>query len=121
MKKREEEKLFIELIDGNKTVITASEIGILSKETNQKTTYSKQIKNIKPWTAETPNLYTLLLTLKDKKGKTLEVISSKIGFRNVEIKEGQIAGKRKGHLYKRRKQTRARPCDRTCNFRSVNA
>ena len=42
------------------------------------------------WSAEKPNLYTLYLTIKDKKGQSLEVHSSKIGFRTVEIKDGQL-------------------------------
>ncbi|VGO16346.1 Beta-galactosidase [Pontiella desulfatans] len=37
------------------------------------------------WTAETPNLYTLLLMLKDPSGKTVEVIPQRVGFREVEI------------------------------------
>ncbi len=53
---------------------------------------NKKIKAGKPlhWTAETPNLYTLLLSVKDSNGKTLETISSKVGFRKVEIKNGQL-------------------------------
>lgn len=42
------------------------------------------------WTAETPNLYKLLLTLKDDSGKTLEVIPVNVGFRKVEIKNGDL-------------------------------
>ncbi len=42
------------------------------------------------WTAETPNLYKLLLTLHDAAGKTLEVIPAKVGFRKVEIKHGDL-------------------------------
>ncbi|MDR3366094.1 MAG: DUF4981 domain-containing protein [Prevotellaceae bacterium] len=42
------------------------------------------------WSNETPYLYTLLIALKDKSGKTLEVTSSKIGFRKVEIKNAQL-------------------------------
>jgi len=41
------------------------------------------------WTAETPHLYTLITTLKDK-DKTLEVISTKVGFRKIEIKNAQL-------------------------------
>lgn len=48
------------------------------------------ILNPRKWTAETPNLYTLLISLKDPKGKTVEVISDKIGFRRVEIKNAQL-------------------------------
>jgi len=42
------------------------------------------------WTAETPNLYKLVLELKDAKDKSSEFVSNKIGFRKVEIKEGQL-------------------------------
>ena len=42
-----------------------------------------------PWTAETPNLYTLLITLK-KGDEVLEVIRQRVGFRHVEIKGGQL-------------------------------
>ena len=42
------------------------------------------------WTAETPNLYTCLLTLSDATGETLEVVGCKVGFRKVEIKEGEL-------------------------------
>lgn len=42
------------------------------------------------WTAETPDLYTMLLTLKDEKGNIVESTSHKIGFRKIEIKDGQL-------------------------------
>ncbi len=40
----------------------------------------------KLWTAETPTLYTLLVTLKDAKGAVLEVVPLRLGFRTVEVK-----------------------------------
>ncbi|MFQ6130446.1 MAG: glycoside hydrolase family 2 TIM barrel-domain containing protein [Armatimonadota bacterium] len=42
------------------------------------------------WSAEEPNLYTLLLTLRDDSGETVEVVPCKVGFRKVEIKGGQL-------------------------------
>ena len=43
------------------------------------------------WTAETPKLYTLQLTLKDTlNNKVLEQVSSRIGFRDVKIRGGQL-------------------------------
>ena len=42
------------------------------------------------WTAETPNLYTLVLTLTDDNKKTVEAVSCKVGFRSVEIENGQV-------------------------------
>jgi beta-galactosidase len=42
------------------------------------------------WTAETPALYTLLLTLLDASGASLEVVTAQVGFRTVEIRAGQL-------------------------------
>lgn len=38
------------------------------------------------WSAESPNLYTAILVLKNEKGQTIEATGSKIGFRRSEIK-----------------------------------
>jgi len=43
----------------------------------------------KLWSAEKPNLYTLLLIMK-KNGKTEEAVTQVIGFRKVEIRDGQL-------------------------------
>ncbi|MDZ7400133.1 MAG: DUF4981 domain-containing protein [candidate division KSB1 bacterium] len=48
------------------------------------------VKNPLKWSAEIPNLYTVILTLKDKDGHILEIESCKFGFRKVEIKNGQL-------------------------------
>ena len=48
-----------------------------------------KVPNVKPWTAETPNLYKVFITLKNKQGVS-EVIPQKVGFRNVEIKNAQL-------------------------------
>lgn len=47
-----------------------------------------KIKKPEKWTAETPNLYTVYTTLKNKEGHTVEVIPIRTGFRAVEIKNG---------------------------------
>ncbi|MCQ2266737.1 MAG: DUF4981 domain-containing protein [Bacteroidaceae bacterium] len=53
-------------------------------------TFSTQISQPLLWSAETPHLYTLTLTLSDANGKVLERIPQKVGFRTVEIKDGQM-------------------------------
>jgi len=50
-----------------------------------------KIENPKKWSAEFPNLYTLVLSLKDKKGKTIESKSTRVGFRKFEAKGGVLA------------------------------
>jgi len=42
------------------------------------------------WTAETPYLYTLVLTLKNQSGQAIDFESCKVGFRQVEIKNSVI-------------------------------
>lgn len=44
----------------------------------------------KLWSAETPNLYQVIVTVKDKSGAVTEIIPQNIGFRKVEIKNGQL-------------------------------
>lgn len=48
------------------------------------------VANPKKWTAETPYLYQAIFTLIDKSGIVSEVIPYKIGFREVEIKDGKF-------------------------------
>ena len=47
------------------------------------------LNDVKPWTAETPNLYTLFIYLKSG-DKVLEVVKQRVGFRHIEIKGGQL-------------------------------
>jgi beta-galactosidase len=42
------------------------------------------------WSAETPNLYHLVLMLRNSSGQVLEVQTCKVGFREVEIRGGQL-------------------------------
>ncbi len=65
-------------------------ISIEPEGRRQVSTARVTVANPAKWTAETPNLYTLLLTLKDASGNTLEVCGHKIGFRTVEIRGGQL-------------------------------
>jgi beta-galactosidase len=44
---------------------------------------------VKPWSAEQPQLYTLLITA-SKGDKVLEVVRQRVGFRHIEIKGGQL-------------------------------
>jgi len=45
---------------------------------------------VRSWTAETPHLYDLFLTLIEESGDTLEVLRQRIGFRTVEVKDGLL-------------------------------
>lgn len=53
------------------------------------------VENPHLWSAEYPHLYSLLLTVKDGEGRTLEAVGCKVGFRKFELKDGlmQINGR----------------------------
>lgn len=65
------------------------EAGPSDKNRGNETTVNMKIrlKDAKPWTAEQPNVYTLVARVGDKKGKTVEYIAVQTGFRTVEIKD----------------------------------
>lgn len=45
---------------------------------------------VKPWSAETPNLYTLVVNSLDKKGRVTESFTHDFGFRTVEMSNGMM-------------------------------
>lgn len=81
----------VDLIDhkGKKVFSQTKKTNIPAQNTSEVSVSGKVSSPLK-WTAETPNLYTLLITLKDNKGEIVEVTSHKIGFRKVEIKDAQV-------------------------------
>lgn len=48
------------------------------------------IDNPEKWTAETPNLYTVLLVLKDESGRVLDITRTATGFREVELRDDRF-------------------------------
>ncbi len=64
----------------------------ITKKVNSdgKLAFSKKIINPDKWTAETPNLYKVNLSLINDNGEIIESLNSKTGFRNIEIKNGQL-------------------------------
>ncbi len=83
-----ESRISANLFDGTNAVTASqaqSDVPALKpgEETAVKLTFT--VTNPEKWTAETPRLYTTVLTLKDK-NNTIETLSSRTGFREVEIK-----------------------------------
>jgi len=52
--------------------------------------FESTVPHPKKWSAETPNLYSLVISLLDSAGNKLEALSCGIGFRTVEIKDRQL-------------------------------
>ena len=53
-------------------------------------TVNYQVTNPGKWTAETPTLYRLALTLKDGTGRVISVLPARVGFREVEIRNARL-------------------------------
>ncbi len=84
-------QLEVAILDKNeKSVFTQLKKEIAPATDVAETTFSGSVSSPLKWTAETPNLYTLLITLKDEGGNVIESTSHKIGFRKIEIKDGQV-------------------------------
>lgn len=83
----------VKLTDVESNVVFTRSLGISPVDPGTDRIVRLEQKVISPakWTAETPNLYLLTITLSDRSGKTEEVICSKIGFREVEIRNAQLS------------------------------
>lgn len=84
--------LSYELLDskGNQ-VLKSSENCLVKSKTTQTISFEEVLPAVQTWTSEAPNLYKLLLTLKEGE-KVKEIIPFNVGFRRIEIKEtDQIA------------------------------
>ena len=93
-KKSQPEKveLSAELFDSSGIEVLPSVIQACDAPANGrgKQTLTADVENIKLWSAENPNLYRLLLTLKDSADKVIEVIPVNVGFREVKLKNGDL-------------------------------
>ncbi len=79
------------LLDAAGAAVLEGEIGeSISLDAGAEATLkaSFPVKAPAKWSAEEPNLYTLLLTLTDPAGSVQEVVRVNVGFRKVEIKQG---------------------------------
>ena len=83
----------VSLLDGDGQVVAETVVGNLTADagtTTPASTPTVPLEDPAKWTAESPNLYKLLLELQDADGKTIEVISHNVGFRKVEVRDGQL-------------------------------
>ena len=63
---------------------------IINKKDALTLVFEQTITDPDKWTAETPNLYKLVLQVTDKDNNVIEAVGSKIGFRTSEIRNGQL-------------------------------
>ena len=78
--------LDLQLTDAAGNEITAQQ----QRVGGEKLACTLQAGKVALWNAETPVLYTLNATLRDARGAVIETIPLKVGFRSVEIRDGQL-------------------------------
>lgn len=82
-----------QLLDPNnhyKVVISGNKTITVNANDNGKIQFNGEFKHPRLWNAETPNLYTLLMTLSDSNGRVLESVKDDIGFRHIEVVNSQL-------------------------------
>jgi len=79
----------IELLNNHQPIASAKNT-IKGTQQEVNIALNQTISSVKKWTAETPNLYQLRLTLYDAKKNVLESTVRNIGFRTSEIKNRQL-------------------------------
>ena len=82
-----------ELLDAKGQTVATEENKIWVNANSIKTaSFAKELNDMATWSAEHPNLYKVLMTVKED-GKVTEVVPYNVGFRRIEIKQiDQIAG-----------------------------
>jgi beta-galactosidase len=79
-------RIGVTILDGDRVVL-ATETPVAAGKAGP---LRGRLPNVKPWSAETPNLYQLLVEYRDPDGKLLSATSRKIGFRTVEVVDGEV-------------------------------
>lgn len=80
----------ITLLDGDRAFLTRAQ-AVPAGAADRTVTLSATVPGVKPWSAETPNLYTLLVELVGADGKVIQATPQRIGFRMVEMKNGLVS------------------------------
>lgn len=76
--------------DRQKVIARFSQQGDVFGGKAQEKSFSEKNLKIQPWSAEAPNLYTLMICLKDGKGRDLAYYKQQVGFKRQEIKNGNL-------------------------------
>ncbi len=71
------------LYDADGNVVSRGE-----KPASKSVYFTDTIAGVRPWSAEHPNLYTMVIDLKDASGKVTETVGSNVGFKTSEVKNG---------------------------------
>lgn len=78
----------LKVMDGSKVLYRSLSPKITSK--NQIVSFGQQLKGVKLWSAEFPNLYQLIINTLSPSGKVVESMVHPFGFREVKIDQGVL-------------------------------
>lgn len=91
LKKLQVYNLTVSVIDDNgERLFLEKKTFTLKPGEKKQLNYRGELPDIRPWSAETPNLYSLCLELTDEKNRPVEAATIRVGFRRLEIKNGQL-------------------------------
>lgn len=77
--------------DGNNIVLEFDkQIEFKSGQSQVTTSFNSLIPEVKQWSAENPNIYKLAISINNKKGRPIDIVSSTVGFRIAEIFNNQF-------------------------------
>lgn len=82
----------VDLLDTNGKSVTTLTKAISKLKATSDNTYRLQatVANPQLWSAEKPYLYTAVVSLENDKGKVMEAMSTKVGFRKIEVKNKRV-------------------------------
>ncbi|KHL25327.1 beta-galactosidase [Croceibacterium mercuriale] len=78
------------LLDGDR-VVAQERIAVSAGSAERNVTLRAEVPGVRPWSAETPNLYRLVTELLDPRGRVVQSTARNIGFRTVEMKDGLVS------------------------------
>lgn len=76
--------------NGSSVLTSTAIIKSIKQQSKQKLTLEGTVNKPLLWSAESPKLYTAILVLKNEDNQVTEVVSSKFGFRKIEIKNNRV-------------------------------
>ncbi len=74
------------LVDADGSTVFSESKSVGSNDLN----FKHRIRRVNRWSAETPDLYQLFITLKDNQSNVVDIRTSRVGFRTIEVKNKQL-------------------------------
>ncbi|NND09244.1 MAG: DUF4981 domain-containing protein [Saprospiraceae bacterium] len=80
----------VQLLEANQMILEFDEFIDVAPAQIKSIQFEGNIDDVRRWSAEAPDLYSLLLVLKDPGGQLVEVVCHQLGFRKIEIENNQF-------------------------------